>query len=131
MLLDSFYQLKRAVSGLKKGFNVCQQLLRPNFRKMLCHIIEGEEQRFLQTQRAKRISSMTVVSNCSPPDVLGLQLPEAFTTTSAGQDFWELKAKNIWRAAVRHHCSMMSLTRDSISWSFFKTIVSPQIGIVT
>ena len=37
-----------------------------------------------------------VVPNLGPPDVLGIQLPEAFTTTSAGQDFWELKSKNIW-----------------------------------
>ena len=29
-----------------------------------------------------------------------LQLPEAFTTTSAGQDFWGLKSKNIWRPKV-------------------------------
>ena len=36
-----------------------------------------------------------VVPNLGPPGVLGLQLPESFTTTSAGQDFWELKSKNI------------------------------------
>ena len=45
---------------------------------------------------------------CSP--TLGLQiffgpqLPEAFTTTSAGQDFWELKSKDIWRPKVGDHC---------------------------
>ena len=45
-----------------------------------------------------------VMPNLGPPDVLGLQLPEVFTTTSAGKDFWELKSKNIWRAKVGHHC---------------------------
>ena len=34
---------------------------------------------------------MSVVPNLGPPDVLGLQLPEAFTTISAGQEFWEWK----------------------------------------
>ena len=33
-----------------------------------------------------------------------LELPEAFTTTSAGQDVWELKFKNIWRPKVGDHC---------------------------
>ena len=50
-------------------------------------------------------SSRAVVPNLGSPDVLGLQLPEAFTTTLAGQDFWELKSKNIWRPKVRDHCS--------------------------
>ena len=45
-----------------------------------------------------------VVSNLGPPDVLGLHLPEAFTTTSSDQDFWELKSKNIWRPKVGDHC---------------------------
>ena len=47
----------------------------------------------------------SVVSNLGPPDVLGLPLPEAFTTTTtlAGQDFWELKSKNIWRPKVGDH----------------------------
>ena len=45
-----------------------------------------------------------VVPNLGPPDVLRLQLPEAFTTTSAGQDFWELKSKNIWRPKVGEQC---------------------------
>ena len=44
-----------------------------------------------------------VVPNFGPPDVLGLHLPEAFTIPSAGQDFWELKSKNLWRAKVGHH----------------------------
>ena len=44
-----------------------------------------------------------MILNLWPPDVLGLQLPEAFTTTSAGQDFWELKSKNIWRPKVGDH----------------------------
>ena len=46
----------------------------------------------------------SVVLNLGPPDVIELQLPEAFTTTSAGQDFWELKSKNIWRPKVGDHC---------------------------
>ena len=39
------------------------------------------------------VSSNAVVPNLGPPDVLGLHLPEAFTTTSFGQDFWELKVQ--------------------------------------
>ena len=50
--------------------------------------------------------SRAVVPNLGPPDVPGLQLPEAFTTTTAGQDFWELKSKNIWRPKVGDHCSI-------------------------
>ena len=46
----------------------------------------------------------SVVPNLEPPDVLGIQLPEALTTTSAGQDFWELKSKNIWRPKVGDPC---------------------------
>ena len=53
-----------------------------------------------------------VVPNLGPPDILGLQLPKAFTTTSAGQDFWELKSKNIWRPKVEDHCSS-TWDRDS------------------
>ena len=49
-----------------------------------------------------------VVPNLGPPDVLGLQLPEAFTTTSAGQDFWEVKSRNIWRPKVGDHCAKQS-----------------------
>ena len=49
--------------------------------------------------------SRSVFSNLGPPDVLGLQLPEAFTTTSTGQDFWAMKSKNIWRPKVGDHCS--------------------------
>ena len=45
-----------------------------------------------------------VVLNVGPPDVIELQLPVAFATTSAGQDFWELKSKNIWRPKVGDHC---------------------------
>ena len=45
----------------------------------------------------------TVVPNLGPPDILGLQLPEAFNTNSACQDFWELKSKNIWRPKVGDH----------------------------
>ena len=57
-----------------------------------------------------------VVPNLGPPDVLGLQLPEASTTTSAGQDFWELKSKNIWRPKVDYCCSV-SGCRDRC-WEF-------------
>ena len=46
----------------------------------------------------------TMVLNVGPPDVIELQLPEAFATTSAGQDLWELKSKNIWRPKVGDHC---------------------------
>ena len=49
--------------------------------------------------------SNAVILNLGPPDVIGLQLPEAFTTTSAGQDFWELKSKNIWMPKVGDHWS--------------------------
>ena len=45
-----------------------------------------------------------VVPNLGPPDVLVLQLLEVFTSTSTGQDFWELKSKNIWRPKVGDHC---------------------------
>ena len=56
-----------------------------------------------------------VVPNLGPPDVLGLQLPEALTTTSAGQDFWELKSKNFWRPKVGDHCSNRKEQMES-SW---------------
>ena len=36
------------------------------------------------------VTSRTVVPNLGSPDVLGLELPEAFTISYAGQDFWEL-----------------------------------------
>ena len=49
------------------------------------------------------MSFIAVIPNFGPPDVLGLQLPEAFSTPSAGQDFWELKSKNIWRPKVGDH----------------------------
>ena len=52
-----------------------------------------------------------MVPNLGPPDVLGLQLPETFTITSAGQDFWELKS--IWRPKVGDHCFRQSLA-DSV-----------------
>ena len=52
------------------------------------------------TQRASR----AVIPNLGPPDVLGLQLPEAFTINCSRQDFWELKSKNIWRPKVGDHC---------------------------
>ena len=52
----------------------------------------------------RHVDAEAVVPNLGPPDVLELQLPETFTTTSAGQDFWELKSKNIWRPKVGDHC---------------------------
>ena len=33
--------------------------------------------------------SKAVVPNLESPDVFGLNLPEAFTTSCVGQDFWE------------------------------------------
>ena len=62
-------------------------------------------------------SSRAGLSNLGPADVLRLQLPEAFTTTSAGQDFWELKSKNIWRAKVGHHCSRVSRSSNEDSYA--------------
>ena len=73
-----------------------------------------------------RLSPNTVVPNLGPPDVLRLQLPEAFTTTSADQDFWELKSKNIWRPKVgdhwftgfsRLHHVQNAVTKESEIWS--------------
>ena len=58
----------------------------------------------LKTNSLSKKLFRAVFPNLGPPDVLGLQLPEAFTTTSAGQDFWELKSKNIWRPKVGDHC---------------------------
>ena len=40
-----------------------------------------------------------ILLNFGSPDVLG----EAFTTSSAGQDFWELQTKNIWGLKVRNN----------------------------
>ena len=54
--------------------------------------------------------SKAVVSNLGSPDVLGLKLPEAFSTSSAGQDFWELQSKNIWELKVENHRSRGSFT---------------------
>ena len=70
-----------------------------------------------------------MVSNLVPPDVLGLQLPEAFTTTSAGQDFWELKFKNIWRpkvgaTAIDHHHGMLSWNVAGLSNKIHRKVIS-------
>ena len=54
---------------------------------------------------SKTLSTKPMVPNLEPPDVLGLQFPEALTITSSGQDFWELKSKNIWRPKVGDHCT--------------------------
>ena len=32
----------------------------------------------------------SVVPNLGSPDIVGLKFPEAFTTSCAGQDFWEV-----------------------------------------
>ena len=70
---------------------------------------------------------MAVVPNLGPPDVFGLQLPEAFTTTSAGQDFWTLKSKNIWRPKFGDHCCMGHNTHhqatrlSGLRWHFCPT----------
>ena len=60
-----------------------------------------------------------MVPNLGPPDVLRLQLPQAFTTTSAGQDFWELKSKNIWRPKFGDHwlrgCKTVSVAPSALS----------------
>ena len=37
----------------------------------------------------------SVVANLGSPDVLGLQLPEALTSTSSGEGFWKLQSKNV------------------------------------
>ena len=58
-----------------------------------------------------------MVSNLGPPDVLRLQLPEAFTATSAGQDFWELKFKNIWRDKVGDHWPRCTGGLDENQWT--------------
>ena len=42
--------------------------------------------------------------NLGSSDIFGLKLPEAFTTSCAGQDFWELQSKNIWGPKVGNHC---------------------------
>ena len=60
---------------------------------------------YLSTTSADSRSANSVVLNVGPPDVVELQLPEAFTTTPAGQDFWEMKSKNIWRPKVGDHCA--------------------------
>ena len=45
-------------------------------------------------ERGKFSSARTGVSNLGSPDVL--KFAEAFPTSYAGQDFWELYSKNIW-----------------------------------
>ena len=38
-------------------------------------------------------SSKAIVANAESPYALGLKLPEAFTTSYAGQDFWNLRPR--------------------------------------
>ena len=38
---------------------------------------------------------MTVILNLGSPDILGLQLPEAFTSTVSGEGFQKLQSKNV------------------------------------
>ena len=56
-----------------------------------------------------------MVPNLGPPDVLGLQFPEAFAATSAGQDFWELTSKNIWRPKVGDHSCRASFKNSPLA----------------
>ena len=46
---------------------------------------------FLKKNQDDKILFITsMVPNLDSPDGIGLQLPEAFTTTCASQEFWEL-----------------------------------------
>ena len=77
------------------GFKICCELSkRLDITTMACYKVSVHDPGFITP----------VVPNLGPPDVLGLQLPEAFTTTSADQDFWELKSKNIWGPKVGDQC---------------------------
>ena len=43
--------------------------------------------------------------NFGSPDDFGIKFQEAFTTTYADQDFWELQSKNIWGPKLLgNHC---------------------------
>ena len=71
------------------------------------------------------MSPKAMVLNHGPPDVIELQPPEAFATTSAGQDFWELKSKNIWRPKVGDHCPKgYRVGQPQFSCPFFRYSIS-------
>ena len=72
---------------------------------------------------AARLGSGVNEINHISPDVPGLQLPEAFTTASAVQDFWELKSMNIWRSKVGDHC-LKSLLKTVLFEEVFKDILT-------
>ena len=72
---------------------------------------EGNRQGWAVQGRHWARSCSAVVPNLGPPDVLGLQLAEAFIITSDGQ---ELKSKNIWRPKAGDHCSSVLLLSSSI-----------------
>ena len=63
-----------------------------------------------------------MVANFASPDVLGLKLPEAFTTGCAGQDFWELESKDIsgpiFRTSGLEVASVRLYISGSQSWVF-------------
>ena len=44
-----------------------------------------------------------MVFNHGSPDVLVVKLPGSFTSSCTGQDFWELKSRNIWGCKVGNH----------------------------
>ena len=62
-----------------------------------------------------KTSDTALVPNLGPPDVLRPQLPEVFTITSAGKDFWELKFKNILEA----YCFKTS-EEEYLEWEKFE-----------
>ena len=45
-----------------------------------------------------------MVPNLGSPDVLGLKLPDAFTISCGGQDFWEMKS---WAPKAGDHCDIL------------------------
>ena len=72
---------------------------------------------FPRLQEFANVCSTPVVSNCGPPDVLGLQLPGSLASRGGGEGFWELKSKNIWRATVQHHWSkVLAPVKEAESW---------------
>ena len=44
----------------------------------------------MEYQSGKGCSSIAVVPNLGPPDVLGLHLPEILASKASGEGFWEL-----------------------------------------
>ena len=54
---------------------------------------------------SRTITDRPAIPNLGSPDVLGLQLPEAFIPSCAGQGFWEWQSRNIWRLKVGNNSS--------------------------